>query len=561
MYKLLIRTCHTLTLMFMLGFASVLRAQTTTEVVHIVKSGETLYSISQTYGVSIDKLKEANPGLTDTIRENARLTIPSSGRFHTIQAKETLFSVSRKYGVSMNEMIAANPGLGPDNFKEGAIIVIPPGALQTTAPVQSERGGLANSGCREMHKVKKKETLYSIATSYGITVEELQRANPEAKDNTIKKGEFLCIPYGLNRSNANVREAANTEMHRQLVAEREKTMSKIRVAVIMPFKSSTVEGEKALEFYRGLLLAVDSMKSLGLSIEVNALHAGEGKPISEVLTNPLLPYSDIIFAPFDKDDIAQVGDFALKNKIFSVVSFSSKIDDVYNNPYMFLLNAPRSYRDTYSATAVKDYFITSHFIFLETTSGNEKNFVSELRKQLDAAKKTYTRLPATTTAAEIDKVLAKHVNSVIMPDASDLATLRSITPKINELKTKYFNPFTVVGYPEWQTYSATEINSFKKWDTYIYSTFYYDPSSKRTENFMQKFRKAFGKAPAGGHPSMAMAGFDSAYYFLRGMRIFGKGLDVQKISVKGYQSNYSFSRVSNWGGMVNNYVELIHYSQ
>ena len=50
---------------------------------------------------------------------------------------------------------------------------------------------------RDMHKVKRKETIYSIARDYGITVDELIKANPEmaTPDYVLKKGSFVCIPY------------------------------------------------------------------------------------------------------------------------------------------------------------------------------------------------------------------------------------------------------------------------------------------------------------------------------------------------------------------------------
>ena len=58
--------------------------------------------------------------------------------------------------------------------------------------------GAAQDGkWREMHKVKAKETLYGIAREYGLTVDELVKANPEmgAPDYKLKKGDYIFIPY------------------------------------------------------------------------------------------------------------------------------------------------------------------------------------------------------------------------------------------------------------------------------------------------------------------------------------------------------------------------------
>ena len=50
---------------------------------------------------------------------------------------------------------------------------------------------------KEMHKVKKKETIYGIAKEYGLTEEELRKANPEMLDPSykLKKGDYIFIPY------------------------------------------------------------------------------------------------------------------------------------------------------------------------------------------------------------------------------------------------------------------------------------------------------------------------------------------------------------------------------
>lgn len=58
-----------------------------------------------------------------------------------------------------------------------------------------------------MHKVKRKETVYSISREYGISEAELIAANPELQgEDKIKKGTFLCIPYPT----AQVRETRST---------------------------------------------------------------------------------------------------------------------------------------------------------------------------------------------------------------------------------------------------------------------------------------------------------------------------------------------------------------
>ena len=86
---------------------------------------------------------------------------------HTVQAGETLYRISKAYGVAVEEIVRANPGLTAENLKKGSTIVIPGIAQsgQTTAAGQP--------AIRTTHVVKAKETLWGISQAYGITLDEL----------------------------------------------------------------------------------------------------------------------------------------------------------------------------------------------------------------------------------------------------------------------------------------------------------------------------------------------------------------------------------------------------
>ena len=105
-------------------------------------------------------------------------TLEDGERLHTIQPGETLYGLTRLYGVTAEAICAANPGLSAQNFKAGTVILIPKPAEEPAKteeqPAQeaaSEKPvGIAGSNCREMHRVKSKETLFSIAQKYGVTL-------------------------------------------------------------------------------------------------------------------------------------------------------------------------------------------------------------------------------------------------------------------------------------------------------------------------------------------------------------------------------------------------------
>ena len=183
---------------------------------HTVTKGQSLYSISSMYNIPIAEIVKMNPGSDERIKVGQALKIPqtSAGNqviFHTIQPGETLYKLSVKHGVSVERICRANPGLSVKNFRVGQVIAIPPAGkasseVKPQAPVETpqvqapQKSEPLKPKCRDMHKVERKETVYSISRKYGITEDELIAANPEIKNKKLKKGKFLCIPYAKEAS-------------------------------------------------------------------------------------------------------------------------------------------------------------------------------------------------------------------------------------------------------------------------------------------------------------------------------------------------------------------------
>ncbi|MBR4846527.1 MAG: LysM peptidoglycan-binding domain-containing protein, partial [Bacteroidaceae bacterium] len=102
---------------------------------HIVMRGQTLYSISTMYGVSMNDIVALNPGSDKQLRAGETLRIPQQTtsadgevkkrlHFHTIQSGETLYRITQMYKVGADIICKANPGLSAQNFRTGQVIVI-----------------------------------------------------------------------------------------------------------------------------------------------------------------------------------------------------------------------------------------------------------------------------------------------------------------------------------------------------------------------------------------------------------------------------------------------------
>ena len=115
---------------------------------------------------------------------------------------------------------------------------------------------------RDMYKVKKKDTVFGISQKYGITTAELMDANPEMKAEgyQLKKGDYIFIPYSQNDKHTT--PAATPAKKQTAVSDTRDELKKraIRMGVMLPLHDVNGDGRRMVEYYRGVLMACDSLK-------------------------------------------------------------------------------------------------------------------------------------------------------------------------------------------------------------------------------------------------------------------------------------------------------------
>ena len=180
---------------------------------HIIVKGETISSIAQKYNVSINSIYKLNPEAKKTLHLNQVLLIPNSEPDkattqesivaeqtteinHQVLPKETLYGITKQFKTTKELLYKANPKLETEGLKIGETITIP------STLTKKEIADLSNSKVQDTnqtpalltHKVKVKESLYVIAKQYGVTLKELQNANPNIGSKGLKIDQVIAIP-------------------------------------------------------------------------------------------------------------------------------------------------------------------------------------------------------------------------------------------------------------------------------------------------------------------------------------------------------------------------------
>lgn len=554
---------------------------------HTVEKGQSLYAIAGMYHVSIDDIVQMNPGSDKQINTGSILKIPqkkqageqSSTTFHTIQPGETLYKLTQLYGVSAQAICDSNPGLSASNFKAGQVIAIPQQSTpQSTEKISTKQEETATSNrktWKEMHRVEKGETFATIAIRYGVSEKDLQALNPEVNSKKPRKGSFIFIPYSRNElENYRMNAPQNSNENLFKVSKNEtRKLKTVKAAIILPFHASestaSSERTRMVEFYQGFLIALDSLKRMGLSVELRTYDTqAPDQSIERLIQKPELKQQDIIFGPMAANDVQSLARFAKANKIRLVVPFAPRINEVFDNPYIYQVNTPQSY--LYSE--VYDHFISrfkkSRVIFLQTDYNDRDKieFVDGLRQELRK-----NRIPTDDLTVGPDlmteSILAQMDtlnHTVFVPLTGESRSLARIIPQLVELnRTHPKIPFSLFGYPEWQTYTRDYVSKYYPLDTYFYSSFYTNNLFKPAIQFAGDFRKWYGKDMANTYPKYGMLGFDIGFYFLKGLYREGSNFDNRQAQIKvtPIQTGFKFDRVNTWGGFINRKVFFIHFNR
>lgn len=565
---------------------------------HTVTQGQGLYSISRMYGVTEDDIIKLNPGSERVIRTGQELRIPNrkqpaSGKFHTIQKGETLYRLSVENRISVKELCDANPGLSVDNFKIGQVITIP--APSDEDPLTSTIENAGDKAPQEImadirtissdtvayrttHVVGKRETIFRICRNYDITQAEFLEANPKYRYNKLKQGAVVRIPFSkdelaqrrqrINDAHNRMQSISDSTLFSMNELQQEESDGIITAALILPFSlddSTSTLQKQMIEFYQGMLLSLDRLKNENISVNLKVFDSeGEDKSLTPLLESGQLDDVDIIFGPRWTNHISEVARWAAARRIPVVNPMNRDADDVYNNPYVYQLNTPQSYFNQEIYNHFLEQFSNPNVIIMDADEFRRNEFIDGLKTILKDHDIPYSTLDIDTAYQELMDTLVPGKQNIMIINSSSSGPLNTLLPvmqlitrtKAPEIETHLF------GYPEYQIYAQDHLDELYEVDTWFYTWFYTNNMLQESVEFNNKFRRSFSRQMLVSYPSFAPYGYDTGYYFLKGLATYGKDFEnhLNELDTNPVHTGFKFERVNNWGGFINRKVFFVHFS-
>lgn len=546
-------------------YCGVLSAQQSGQIVYIdgtkytvytAVKGDTLYSLSKSYGVSIDDIIAANPVLSEGLKLGQTIKIPfktetskkaqkrSKRQFitHTVKKGETLYSLSRLYEISVNAITEDNDNIDPTHLKVGQKIYIRRSQVgltdeKTTQKQIVETSQAMNSvafGGYSYHVVHKGEDAANIATRFHTTVEKLLALNGFQTESNIREGLIIKVPK-VEVAEDNVVSDTQTEVEESPAIEETifsnlQPGSRANVALMLPMGNNGVPVQNYIDFYQGFLLATDHIRANGIESEINLFNTAHNlDKVSQIIDSGELDSANLIVGPVYEDVLIPVVRYAERRNIPIVSPLANLTHSQANNLFQM------SPRQNTKYDKVRHIFDGSRRVVFITSDTTDREFEKEVKQMLGETpyithhyiyehpsiieKREKARAEGEEvepSPSDMAPLLSSDLESVYVILAGTeveldriLAALASANISLTARSMKVA-PYIVFGNNKWNRYRNIDRSLFFSNNVTMLSTYHTDRSSEVIQRFSAEYIKAFGSLPS----LYSYRGYDAAMIFI-----------------------------------------------
>ena len=564
---------------------------------HLVQHGDTIYALSKAYGVTEQSILDCNEGLTpSTLKIDAYVLVPKSvgegdkstqkvdkKRFiyHSVKSGETIYAIARKYKISVTTLQKDNPDIDIERISPKMKIKVRRSERGYTTVDEIERERESRSAVDNLseneYRVKAGETIYSLSRRFGLSEKQLMELNNLASYNDLKEGMIIVTA----ETTTPAKEVAETKVEElsESVADRESVdtllmaqqveetlyhadtlqpifrklapYQTLRTSLLLPFHKDGKVNPSMVDFYRGVLLAMEDLKSEGYDVELSVFDTeGTEQRVDSIMAmEPLFYEAQLILGPVYENELNVVLPYATENSI-PVVSPLADIA-MLQSPVLFQMQADSRYKYDKFARLFDG---SREVVFIHTPSIDKEyeakmrelsagHVVYELNYEFDRESLLYTRNADGTNGAVIDITefmksstsKAFVVLANIETDVDRVLTTLSSTKASIIGRGGLMGDYIVVGNRRWKQITSIDKQTFFNNNTVFLVPYHANRSNGSVAMFDARYIKAYEVLPT----MYSYRGYDAAMIFCRKM-FCGFEEDVNEV-IKPLATPYTFT--------------------
>lgn len=461
---------------------------------------------------------------------------------YQVAPKETVYSITRRLGITRQQLIESNPQVA-DGLRAGDSLLFP-----VNTPLNPAAETVA-----EPEETPENKTEETAAEAFEAAEEIVKPAEPQ----TPTEPQTPAEPAPQQPVAAVVTETAVEADIDSASAEA------VNIAVVLPFmlenESLTKSTENFTDFYKGLILGLDSLTAPAESMKFNVTaFDSESSPakVAELAGRPEIIGADFIIAPEDSLSIAAIA--ASADTTDAVVLNLFAVKSTAHNSHESVLQGNISHSRMYE-TAIKAFCEANagkKAIILNATDipADKSSFTDALAEAMVRAGIPYERIDYSgKLTAESLLPLSEGKDYVFIPTSHSREALMRIIPAVEEFKTaRIADSVSMFGYPEWIILRGDIKDHLHSIDTTIYSRFSNDRTSPQAVAIADAYERTYGEPLEKSAPVSALMGFDTAAWIVAASE---SGIDAP---FQGVQNSFKFVEIPG-AGNENSALYLINF--
>lgn len=497
-----------------------------------VHHGDNVLALAKSLGISRDQIIRFNPGAADGLRPGTMLYFPyedfASGKAtlsHEVKRGETLFGLAHRYGVTPDDIIALNPGTD-SGIKAGTVVLIP---VRTSA-VEAEHAAAPN------------ETPLYIPEPQPVVA----APNPEpATENTpAEDPEILLSEYDSEADSVSMRAAT--------------------IAIVLPFglndETPSKQAQLYTDFYRGLLLAADSLDSEAADITLSVFDSAHFDR-----NDPAICNAAVVIAPENSGLMRSIVESMNSEAEGYVLNIFNLKDESYlNTPAIVQANISHEAMYAKAYQGMRERFGDMRPVLLHNNTGrNEKSaFIDYIRSKYiaDGIAPEELAYNGTLRSSDLDRLKASE-RYVIVPSSGTISEFNKMSHALKAFRADSGTAeIEVFGYPDWTAFRSDARDMLHAIGATIYTRVFFDPDSDKAAALNRAFLRNFGRESMEVVPNQGALGYDVGTMLITNLRENdGRFVPDAGDLVQGLQSPFRFVKVSEDGGYANDALYIVTF--
>lgn len=619
--------------------------------IHTITQGQTLFSIGRAYEVRPQEIADANPEIPDlmqVVRTGQVIRIPRSAAQpaaqkpavqtpepravapesqppsggaqapqimrtpivvtefveHEVARREGLYGIARRYNVTQEEILHYNPE-ARSGLRYRQVLQIP---QKTSRPVEFF-----------YYTVQPGETKFGLAARFGISQGEIAELNPEVEETGLKAGQHIRIPARVAQAIGGIPPQqdgyviipAETVPATAPVADvyclNPVLKSHYNVALLIPLFLDQFSGYSPgmpadhisftfIQYYQGILIALDSIKQQGVNITLHPFDVGRDlATVREITRQPGFDRMDLIIGPFYPETLGFVAGFGLRHGIPVVSPLLDDATQLKGFPNLFQVSPSMETQLNSLAGYLARVYPDQNIILVhnnqpqalkliqgfKSSLGEEFRYMQQFGDSLNLARVDgyyfngalvggrrtnvlvasdsllHSRTLTRRRQSEIPRQEVKEIvyntsglrglvqafdrekKNVVVTLIGGEAFLSNYLRELNQLSRQF--DLTLFGTPQWNDYQTVDPRYFENLNVHIFSPDFVEYRDQHVRNFVYRYREVFSTEPT----IDAFRGVQTGYFFFDALGRYGREFPrcIDQLNGFGFQNPFIFERL------------------